>query len=379
MDGFVRNYLAQQVLNPNENYDAKSVMHYFTPSQVPVLSALAKQFAVCDRWFASAPCQTWPNRWFVHAATADRQENNNPRHLFENVTIFNRLELAGIDNWKIYFHDFAQSHTLLQLFFLGGHFQSYRQFQADCQTNTLPAYSFIEPQYFADFGHPENDQHPPSVVTLGEQLVADVYNCLRTSRAWRKSLLVITYDEHGGCYDHVAPPAAVPPEQPIADQAFAFDRYGVRVPAVIVSPYVEAGTIFGQSTVPFDHSSIIATVHKRFGTQPLTPRDAAAPDLDGVLTLRTPTNIGPPRLRALPYAPSPPTAAAAQRKPLNSMQKALVGVAANLPTVPGTDLQAHLARLKATGPQPAPAAALASVHDARDFVKRQAGNYFQSK
>ena len=145
MDGFVRNYLAQQPLNPTETYDPKSVMHYFTPDQVPVLSALAKQFAVCDRWFASAPCQTWPNRWFVHAATANGHENNNPPHFPDVPTIFNRLELSGIHNWKIYFHDFAQAHTLLQLFLLGSHFHSYRQFQADCQSNTLPSYSFIEP------------------------------------------------------------------------------------------------------------------------------------------------------------------------------------------------------------------------------------------
>jgi phospholipase C len=380
MDGFVRDYLAQQQLNPTDTYDPKSVMHYFTQDQVPVLTTLAKQFAVCDRWFASAPCQTWPNRWFVHAATADRHENNDPPHFPDVMTIFNRLELVNVDNWKIYFHDFAQAHTLLQLFLLGSHFHTYRQFQADCQSNTLPAYSFIEPQYFNDFGHPENDQHPPSVVTLGEQLVADVYNSLRASKAWRKTLLIITYDEHGGCYDHVAPPAAVPPETPLPGQTFAFDRYGVRVPAVVVSPYVASGTIFGKSNaVPFDHTSIAATVRKRFGTQALTPRDAQAPDLDSVLTLPRPTNLGPLRLKALPYAQSPATAAAAQRKPLNSMQKALVALAANLPPAPGSDLHVHLAKLKATGPQPPPPAALASVHDARDYVKRQAGNYFQSR
>ena len=94
-------------------------MHYFTPDQVPVLARLAKQFAVCDHWFASAPCQTWPNRWFVHAATADGHENNNPPYFPDVPTIFNRLEEAGIDSWKIYFHDIAQAHTLLQLFLLG--------------------------------------------------------------------------------------------------------------------------------------------------------------------------------------------------------------------------------------------------------------------
>src|SRR5262250_2432852 len=281
MGGFVKNYVNQPA-DAGQTFDPKNVMHYFTPKQVPVISRLARQFAVCDRWFASAPCQTWPNRWFVHAATADGHENNDPPH-FPNVpTIFNRLEQVGIDSWKIYFHDIAQAHTLLQLFLLGSHFQSYRQFQADCQTGQLPAYSFIEPQYFADFGHPENDQHPPSVVTLGEQLIADVYNCLRASKVWRKTLLLITYDEHGGCYDHVAPSAAVPPQPPVPGQTFGFDRFGVRVPAVIVSPYVAPGTIFGKSSVvPFDHAAIIATVRKRFGISgALTARDAQAPDLD---------------------------------------------------------------------------------------------------
>jgi phospholipase C len=186
--------------------------------------------------------------------------------------------------------------------------------------------------------------------------------------------------EHGGCYDHVAPSAAVSPEPPRPGQTFGFDRYGVRVPAVIVSPYVAPGTIFGKSSaVPFDHTAVIATVHKRFGiSEALTPRDAQAPDLDSVLTLPRPINLGPLRLKALPYAPSPATAAVAQTKPLNSGQKALVELAANLPPAPGGNLQTHLANLKATGLQPAPPTALASVHDARDYVKREAGNYFQS-
>jgi len=161
----------------------------------------------------------------------------------------------------------------------------------------------------------------------------------------------------------VAPSAAVPPQPPVPGQTFGFDRYGVRVPAVIVSPYVAPGTVFGKSSaVPFDHTTIIASVRKRFGISgALTARDAQAPDLDSVLTLPRPTNLGPLRLKAIPYAPSPTTAAVAQTKSLNSMQKALVRLAANLPPAPGNNLQTHLANLKATRPQPDPLTALQRV------------------
>ena len=108
MDGFVKNYLAQK-----NGPVGRDIMHYFTPKQVPVISTLAKSFAVCDRWFASGPCQTWPNRWFVHCASADGHENNEPLHLPDVETIYNRLEQAGMHDWKIYFHDLAQAHTLL--------------------------------------------------------------------------------------------------------------------------------------------------------------------------------------------------------------------------------------------------------------------------
>jgi phospholipase C len=377
MNGFVRNYLTQK-----DGPTAKNIMHYFVPKQVPVLSTLAKKFAVCDRWFASAPCQTWPNRWFAHAATADGHENNEPVHLPNVETIYNRFEEVGIQNWKIYFHDLAQAHTLLNLFLLGDHFHFYRQFQADCQSGQLPTYSFIEPQYYADLAHPENDQHPPSVVTLGEQLIADVYNCIRSSKLWTKTLLIITYDEHGGCYDHVPPPAAAQPEAPKPGQAFNFDRYGVRVPTVLVSPFVAPGTILRPAgSTPYDHTSIIATLRKRFPQlgKPLMGRDAVAPDLENVLTLSAPENRGPARLKALPYAPDPATAAVAHMRPLNGMQTALVGLAANLPSTPTTDLNAHLATVQANPIKQPPPDVTTDVRTASAFVKQQVGNYFSSQ
>jgi phospholipase C len=374
MDGFVRNYLAQK-----NGPIGRNIMHYFTPKQVPVISTLAKSFAVCDRWFASAPCQTWPNRWFVHCATADGRENNEPVHLPDVETIYNRFEQAGLHDWKIYFHDLAQAHTLLKLLLLSDHFHFYQQFQADCQRGQLPTYSFIEPQYYSDLAHPENDQHPPSVVTLGEQLVADVYNCIRSSRAWKKTMLIITYDEHGGCYDHFPPPAAAEPEPAKPGQVFDFDRYGVRVPAVIVSPYVKAGTKFRAVGAVPDHTSIISTLRKRFLALggPLTQTDAGAPDLDAVLTLPSASNNGPSRLAALPYATAPSVAAEAHAAPLNDNQRALVGLAANFPVTPVANLPAHLAAVRAGAKQPPPEFTT-NVRTASAFVKKQVGNLFSS-
>jgi phospholipase C len=377
MGGFARNY-AIQTDQAGADYAPKKVMHHFTPEQVPVISALARQFAVSDRWFASAPCQTWPNRFFVHTGTADRHENNNPPHLPGIDTIFNRFELAGNESWKIYFHDIAQSKTLTRLWLLRDHFHFYEQFQLDAKNGTLPAYSFIEPRYFTDLALP-NDQHPPHAVTLGEQLIADVYNHLRNGPDWTKTLLIITYDEHGGCYDHVPPPAAVSPEAPIAGQAFKFDRYGVRVPAVIVSPFVQQGTVLRPpGDVPFDHTSILATLRTRFSLgAPLTARDANAPDLAGALTLSAPINLGPQRLDALPFAATPVEVANNQMKPLNSNQAALVTLAARLPdtqapaSVPAISIAA--AALKTP-----PLAAVQDNVSAISFVKARVGEFFRS-
>lgn len=382
MSGFVRNYMAQPGAAPPV-YDAKSVMHYYTPEQVPVISKLARQFAVCDRWFASAPCQTWPNRFFIHTATANGYENNSPPHFpYTMETIFNRFELAGNDNWKIYFHDIGQSKTLSKLWLLPGHFHFYDSFRSDAAQGTLPSYSFIEPRYFTEWSMP-NDQHPPHVVTLGERLIADVYNVLRRGPAWTKTLLIITYDEHGGCYDHVPPPAAKPPG-PAPTVPFNFDRYGVRVPAVIVSPYIPQSTVLRPlGATPFDHTSVIATLRKRFPElgPPLTERDAVAPDIGSVLSLTSPSNLGPERIDALPYAPSPTLVAHAQQSPLNGMQQALVSLAANLPeraigAAPGL-MAAHAARVSALQRSPPPEA-LNDVRSGAAFVKQQLGKFFRS-
>src|SRR5258708_33292856 len=341
MSGFAKDYAAQ----PGAP-SGSGVMHHFAPEQVPVISALARQFAVCDRWHVSATCQTWPNRFFVNTGTANGFQNNDPIHFpYEMPTIFNRFEDLRIANgWKIYFHDMPQSLTLSRLWPHAENFRLYGEFRHDAKNGTLPAYSFIEPRYFADVALP-NDEHPPHVVTLGEQLIADVYNSLRGGPKWTETLFIITYDEHGGCYDHVPPPVAVPPS-PTATLPFNFDRYGVRVPAVVISPYIQQSAVLRPpGKIPFVHTSIIATLRKRFSLGPqLSERDAVAPDLDVVLTLPNPSNLGPEHLDALPFLPTPADIARAQARPLNDMQRALVKLASHLPaTETEGDFQSFIA------------------------------------
>jgi phospholipase C len=300
------------------------------------------------------------------------------------TTIYNRFELAGNENWKIYFHDIPQSKTLAKLWPLASHFHFFNSFLDDARLGTLPTYSFIEPRYFPLFTSLPNDQHPPHNVTLGEQLIADIYNALRSSPQWTKTLFIITYDEHGGCYDHAAPPAATPPSKtPTAP--FNFDRFGVRVPAVLVSPYIKQGTILRPpGNTPYDHTSIIATLRERFPDlgAPLTDRDAAAPDLAGVLTLANPDNLGPEKINALPYTPTPAEAALAQAQPLNGMQEALTHLAANLPNTTGADFQAavanHIAQLKLFGAKPLPGNANTDhASSSAAFVRERMGDFFR--
>src|SRR5262249_19547994 len=139
----------------------------------------------------------------------------------------------------------------------------------DARTGHLPAYSFIEPRYTDFLSLKANDQHPPHDVALGEYLIADVYEAIRNSPQWEQSLLVVLSDEHGGIYDHVPPPETVNPDGKTAPNC-DFKLLGVRVPAVLVSPYIAKGTIDPQV---YDHTSLLATVEKRFGLQPLTARD----------------------------------------------------------------------------------------------------------
>lgn len=297
MSGFVDNYLRRDPPPP----DVRQIMHCFTPEQVPVLSRLATTFGVSDRWFASAPCQTWPNRLFAHTGSAGGRVDNWAIPVpFFLPSIFRILERHD-HTWCVYFHDLPQTSALADLWSrIGGNFRLFDEFSEDARAGRLPAYSFIEPRYYPSIasGDPPNDQHPPHNMLYGEQLIAAAYNALRVGPAWDRTLLVITYDEHGGCYDHVPPPPATSPGPPYPD-GFRFDRFGVRVPAVLASPWIPAGSIIRPPAdgPPFDHSSILATLHRAFDLGPSpNPRVAAAPDLLSALTLPGPHNPGPHRV-----------------------------------------------------------------------------------
>jgi phospholipase C len=357
MSGFVDNYMRQP--SADKPYDARAPMHYLTPDQVPVISLLARSFAVSDQWHASAPCQTWPNRFFVHTGSAGGYVNNSVTvipHL--STSIFHRLQTVGRTS-RIYFHDAPQSIALPDLWPIAAErFRPIACFWDDAEHGDLADYSFIEPRYFTDeiLGHMPNDQHPPHDVVYGEQLIAKVYNAVRSSPAWKKTLLVITFDEHGGCYDHAAPPLATPPQPHAGPDGFLFNRYGVRVPAVLISPYIAAGTILRNAPdgllhqggpAPFDHTSIIRTLRERFDPDgpPLTDRDASAPSLDLVLILENPSNDGPDEIEPPDYTPTLKELRIAKDMPPNDLQRSLCALTAHLPPT-GTNILDHLNALR---------------------------------
>jgi phospholipase C len=387
MGGFVRNYVNQTVGNTLP-YDPRAIMHCFHPDQVPVTSLLAKTFGVADRWFSSAPCQTWPNRFFVHSATADGWVNNTPvpdawkvveRLPYDMPTIFNQIKqhfLAFDKGWRIYFHDMPQSIVLSQLWDHLDHFHSIERFKDDVAGGDLQPYSFIEPRYgvIVEKNALPNDQHPPHDVTLGEQLIADVYNTLRASSAWTKTLLIVLWDEPGGCYDSVPPGSAQPPDdgrspKPGQD-GFIFNRYGARVPALLISPYIPPGIVQPPAEVPFDHTSVIKTVRERFapGAAPLTKRDAVAPSVAGALTLGPDNlNLGPTQLAMPLYVPPPALVAAAAAAPMTNFQRSLLYAAAALP--PHELALPHRALMR-TGVKPSVAPLpITTPGEARPYIK----------
>jgi phospholipase C len=309
--GFVTSYSKVDPAHPGE------IMKCYTPDQLPVLTALAQEFVVCDHWFSSMPGPTWPNRFFVHAASSAGLDHSPSAlesagsillkgYTFEHGTIYDRLDKANL-SWTIYKGDaFPQSLAIsgMNIRALQGRFRDFDDFSADLKNPSYTtSYAFIEPNYghvlTGDFTC-GNSQHPKDDVTRGEGLLKSIYETIRNSPVWNNSLLIITYDEHGGFYDHVPPPQTVAPGDAITDPGnnanhFDFTQLGVRVPAVIISPLIPKGLI--DSSI-YDHSSVLATVESIFGLLPLTERDKQANTLNHLFSLTMPRNDTPTTLPA---------------------------------------------------------------------------------
>jgi phospholipase C len=256
------------------------VMGYFVREQLPVLYGLADNFTLCDRWFASVMGPTWPNRFYLHACSAGGQKENFPEPFLE--TLWHRCDDAGISS-RVYFTDVpwvAGAFPLVPTVWgkLGDDVDGFNiaditnpntldRFFADCAAGTLPNFAIIDP------GFSSNDDHPEHNISLGQILIGAIYKALAESPAWKKTMLVITYDEHGGFYDHVPPPQTV-------DDEPEFRQLGFRVPSLVIGPTVRRGCV---NNLQFEHCSVGATLVKRFGLVPINERMATAQDLSACI------------------------------------------------------------------------------------------------
>lgn len=343
---------------PSVSPVAGNIMQYYSGAAMPVSSCLAQGYAVCDCWFAAAPVQTLSNRVLAHCGTptllpgTNQSRINNPDYTdtlripfhppVTDPTIFQLLDETYPDgqapacsdfhnptvhlNWKVYYHDVPLSALCSYVYdrwcfdyLFGGnvfafqeHFGSETNFEFDIRNGLLPKYSFIEPRYSNTLGGTVNSNHPggagldfddpngnslppPINVMDGERLLWQIYSILlKYPETFAQTLLIVTYDEHGGVFDHVPPPPAVSPFATPVDN-FDYDRYGVRVPAILINPAIAPGTVYPSRQPfapvpqpPFDHTSILSTLIAQFGLSgSLTPRVASAPTLAGLISGKT--------------------------------------------------------------------------------------------
>jgi phospholipase C len=290
--GFVKDF---SVAYADSTDSARSfVMGYYPLGFLPALHTLAHNFTICDHWFSSLPGPTWPNRFFALSGTSngrvgmpdDGTHTADLPGYFQQTqdTLFDRLNEAAI-HWKVYFHDIPQTtalahqrepHNVARYFYIDQFFDDARGSEEE-----FPQYCLIEPDYM---GFGQNDAHPPHDIMRSEKLIADVYNAIRANDAlWKSTLLIVMYDEHGGFYDHVEPPLAIPPDDAMPSE-YSFSRFGVRVPAILVSPWIDARVEHTQ----FDHTSVLKYLTDKWRLGPLGRRTAAATGIGRAIQRSTP-------------------------------------------------------------------------------------------
>ena len=336
MTGFVTDYATVPGATPS------NIMQYYVAANVPVTYALAQSYAVSDTYFASGPVQTWPNRLFSLCGTPGYNPSTNAAYLNNTEyplypliagqlsynSIFQQLDNAD-SSWRIYFADLLPVAMLLDYVWESGKkspnklVQFSPAFFNDITNNTLPAFSLVEPiyqMYGATGKVAPTSNHPgssvatdstgvPISVSCGERFLAQIFQALSANPAlFAKTLLIVTYDEHGGLFDHVAPPKAVSPfVKPVTN--FNYNSYGVRVPTLFINPYVQPGLFPPDSNAnppAFDHTSILATMRDQFGLSgSLSPRVDAAPTFSGLIN-PSQQPINAPTIPLPPCVWSPP-------------------------------------------------------------------------
>jgi phospholipase C len=288
----------------NGKAQAGQAMACFSTAELPIINALASEFVLCDHWFSAMAGPTEPNRMFVHAATCGpwddspsnwqqaRAELGGTDISFPAGTIYDRLRAAKVP-FRIYAGDLFPNVGLLHGISIHNDIDDFSNFQADINSPDFDAaYTFIEPSYDALVNSFQNgdSQHPLGSVRAGEQLIKQVYENIRQSPLWNASMLIVTWDEHGGFYDHVLPPRATPTGFRGQTHGFMFDQHGPRVPAIVISPWCRKNLIEHRT---LEHSAVPATIEQLFGLKPLTVRDEGLIGLQTLATLQSPRQDAP--------------------------------------------------------------------------------------
>lgn len=310
MDGFALDYYYNSLWQAERKLtdaEMQSIGAVFTPESLPVLNTLAQKYAVFTNWHCEVPSCTFPNRTFYHAGTsAGRVDNDLTYNYAWDNDLPNLFDLFTAKNipWKCYFPK-DQVVPLTAINLAGArHLDLWRdhtaympEFYDDCANGTLPAYSWVEPSMMTG---DLDDYHPPTDVRAAEALLAKLYNAVRTSPAWEDTALVIMWDEHGGTYDHVVPPAAIPPDDIEGEEGFKFDRYGIRVPFIVVSAHTKQGTVIRDL---HSNTSLTRTLRELFDLGPqLSRREGAAKTIEAAFNRSQPRK-DMHELHPLPYTP----------------------------------------------------------------------------
>lgn len=256
---------------------------YYEAKDLSFLSQAAPYWTTCDHYFSAILAPTYPNRLYMHAAQTDRLDQSTTVSTLP--TIWDRLATAGVDG-RYFFNDipftalWGPKHL--------GITRPYTEFLTLCETGLLPQVSLVDPRFIDEASGTSNDDHPHADIRNSEAFLNQVYTAVTNSPAWQSTVLIITFDEWGGFFDHVAPPLGpIPP----GDAALGSDgRLGFRVPAIVISPFARRGYVGRRE---FDHTSVLKLIEWRWNLGPLTVRDATANNLAAILDFDQPDLSAP--------------------------------------------------------------------------------------